>query len=639
LTFGSTAEMAEAEEEVASSYAAELEELTFNSKPIINSLTMIAEELLPHASVLVKVIEDKIRSAPPDRKLPTVYLMDSIVKNIGGAYKKQFAASVAELLGATYDVATPKVMTSLKNLAKTWDDIFPADVMQRVNARIGGGAAAAGAATAAPPAQSAPAGGSAAAAQAASAASRKRARGATAAAAGGEPAARSELQSLVQRVHAHVQAGLAADSQLMDLISRSVTMYRQLLSTQPQGSGREQLSAQLWEMQRLQAPPPPTLLPPPLPPPSTPPPNPPPPPAFVAGLAPPPAISCLCGYLGPALAPLPLQLTHPPPFTTTISSPSPRQESQGRQLQQEQQHMPARPPPSRASQPPPPPPPRAPPPPPPLPAAPAASVAPAPAAPPPPAPVNVCALFASLAAAGVLPGTAPAAAAGARGPPPPPLQPQQPARLPLVPTNSGANMPAWAQSGGSELTSSMLVPPPERGGWEPRHVRRQLKGKVKGAAPPSRRHHHRHRIAYTRTRTRDRPCPRPRCRPPIASPTCRHAGGTCHKRSGSVMSTPMQTTRRPPSLTRCRRRRVPPLPPTVRRVAARRAAAAAARRAARRQCCACRRAAARRAARSAARSSRCGGTTRPRSGCCSTRWPGWGGGSRTAGASRERGPS
>ena len=552
--------MAEAEEEVAASYAAELEELTFNSKPIINSLTMIAEELLPHASVLVKVIEDKIRSAPPDQKLPTVYLMDSIVKNIGGAYKQQFAASVPELLGATYDVATPKVMTSLKNLAKTWDGIFPADVMQRVNARIGGGAAAAGAAAAGPPAQrSAPAGGSAAAAQAASAASRKRARGATAAAAG-EPAARSELQSLVQRVHAHVQAGLAADAQLMDLISRSVTMYRQLLSTQPQGSDRELLSAQLWEMQRLQAPPP--LTPPshpaaptaaPAPRPLDPPPTPPPPPprrrlgSFACHLLP------LWLPWSRPCAPSPIQPTHPPPFTTTISSPSPLQESQGRQLQQEQQHMPARPPPSRASQPPPPPPPQAPPPPPPPPAAPAAPVAPAPAAPPPPAPVNVCALFASLAAAGVLPGTAPAPATGARGPPPPPLQPQQPARPPLVPTNSGANMPAWAQSGGSELTSSMLVPPPERGGWEPRHVRRQLKGKVKGAAPPSRRHHRRHRNTYTGTRTRDRPCPRPRCRPPIASPTYRHAGGTCHKRSGSVMSTPMRRTRRPPSSTHCRR--------------------------------------------------------------------------------------
>ena len=134
--------MGETAAEVASSYRAELEELTFNSKPIINSLTMIAEELLPHAGVIVEVVDSKIRSAPADQKLPVIYLMDSIVKNIGGAYKEQFARHVPELIGLTYAVATPKVMMSLKNLAKTWDGVFPADVVERVTAGLSGGGAA-----------------------------------------------------------------------------------------------------------------------------------------------------------------------------------------------------------------------------------------------------------------------------------------------------------------------------------------------------------------------------------------------------------------------------------------------------------------------------------------------------------------
>lgn len=210
-------DMGETAAEVASSYRAELEELTFNSKPIINSLTMIAEELLPHAGVIVEVVDSKIRSAPADQKLPVIYLMDSIVKNIGGAYKEQFARHVPELIGLTYAVATPKVMTSLKNLAKTWDGVFPADVVKRVTAGLSGG----GAAPSAPP-PSQPTG----------ADTRKRPRG-EAAPRPRSDAARSDLAAVVQRVHAHVGAGLAADGQLMDLIARSIDMYRQLLQASP----------------------------------------------------------------------------------------------------------------------------------------------------------------------------------------------------------------------------------------------------------------------------------------------------------------------------------------------------------------------------------------------------------------------
>ena len=247
--------MGESAAEVASSYSAELEELTFNSKPIINSLTMIAEELLPWSGVIVEVIESKIQSAPADQRLPIIYLMDSIVKNIGGAYKERFARSAPELLGGTYDVATPKVMTSLKNLAKTWDGVFPAVVLERVNARlVGGGTATGGNAPPMPAAAPPPLSSQGAVGDD----SRKRPRGGAVAAGGAtkprtDPA-RSELQGVVQRVHAHLGAGLAADVQLMELIARSVAMYRQLLSSQPHAADREQLSAQLWEMQRIQVP-------------------------------------------------------------------------------------------------------------------------------------------------------------------------------------------------------------------------------------------------------------------------------------------------------------------------------------------------------------------------------------------------
>lgn len=47
-------------DEVVEEYESSLAELTFNSKPQINMLTMLAEDHEQHASHIVKAIEDRI---------------------------------------------------------------------------------------------------------------------------------------------------------------------------------------------------------------------------------------------------------------------------------------------------------------------------------------------------------------------------------------------------------------------------------------------------------------------------------------------------------------------------------------------------------------------------------------------------
>ena len=49
-----------AAEDICKDYASSLEDLTFNSKPLINMLTMLAEENSQHAAEIVKLIEKRI---------------------------------------------------------------------------------------------------------------------------------------------------------------------------------------------------------------------------------------------------------------------------------------------------------------------------------------------------------------------------------------------------------------------------------------------------------------------------------------------------------------------------------------------------------------------------------------------------
>jgi pre-mRNA cleavage complex 2 protein Pcf11 len=54
-------EVATMEEEVIQEYCSSLEELTANSKPLINMLTMLAEDNEQYAPEIVKVIESHLQ--------------------------------------------------------------------------------------------------------------------------------------------------------------------------------------------------------------------------------------------------------------------------------------------------------------------------------------------------------------------------------------------------------------------------------------------------------------------------------------------------------------------------------------------------------------------------------------------------
>eukprot|EP00958_Prasinococcus_capsulatus_P028423 scaffold6693_cov323-Prasinococcus_capsulatus_cf.AAC.1 len=89
--------------ELVHNYKAHLGELTFNSKPIITNLTIIAGENLAAATFLGAVIVEHILTTHNvGHKLPALYLMDSIVKNIGRHYTAFFSEHLLSLFSAVY---------------------------------------------------------------------------------------------------------------------------------------------------------------------------------------------------------------------------------------------------------------------------------------------------------------------------------------------------------------------------------------------------------------------------------------------------------------------------------------------------------------------------------------------------------
>ncbi|KAF9280013.1 hypothetical protein BGZ68_007554 [Mortierella alpina] len=117
-------------------YRSELASLTFNSKPIITSLTIAAGENASVSKVIVQTIEERLRTAPPNQKLPTLYLIDSIIKNVGGPYLNLFGRTIVNLFLDAYAVVDSSAKASFEKVLGTWPNwnsqLFPRDIIARM---------------------------------------------------------------------------------------------------------------------------------------------------------------------------------------------------------------------------------------------------------------------------------------------------------------------------------------------------------------------------------------------------------------------------------------------------------------------------------------------------------------------------
>eukprot|EP00775_Hariotina_reticulata_P009364 gene9364-9527_t len=118
-------------------YKAELHKLQRNDKTQINTLSMLAEANQEFADGIVAAIEHHILSCPPPAKLPALYLIDSILKNVGGPYKASFSKRLHEAFGSVWDVTSQDKRTSLNKLYGTWANLLPADQAPTTYLQIG----------------------------------------------------------------------------------------------------------------------------------------------------------------------------------------------------------------------------------------------------------------------------------------------------------------------------------------------------------------------------------------------------------------------------------------------------------------------------------------------------------------------
>ncbi|RXK38292.1 hypothetical protein M231_04465 [Tremella mesenterica] len=112
-------------------YADRLRELTFNSRPIIQDLSMLASAQRDAGDwtkmqAVVEEIENAVLRAPPQGKLPLLYLLDSISKNCGAPYTTDLLPPIIpRLYMRTYREVDGVTKSKMEEMVTLWRSSGP----------------------------------------------------------------------------------------------------------------------------------------------------------------------------------------------------------------------------------------------------------------------------------------------------------------------------------------------------------------------------------------------------------------------------------------------------------------------------------------------------------------------------------
>ncbi|KAJ6440765.1 mRNA cleavage factor complex component Pcf11 [Purpureocillium lavendulum] len=118
-------------DEVAEDYRHALEDLSSNMRFEISNLTVIARENTEHALAIAEVLQQHILKAAPNKKLPALYVLDSIVKNVGTPYTLYFGRNLFKTFMESYAVVDHNIRRKMEEMLKTWKDPVPGSMDTR----------------------------------------------------------------------------------------------------------------------------------------------------------------------------------------------------------------------------------------------------------------------------------------------------------------------------------------------------------------------------------------------------------------------------------------------------------------------------------------------------------------------------